>query len=342
MPRPRIRDIAEAAGVSPATVSRYLNNRPGQMSDETRERIAQVIERTGYRPRSAARNLRRERSGLIGVVMADVSNPYSSAMLEALAQHADEHGYALMTAFSGGDAAREGTALDRLVDAGVDALVVNACENDDAAIEAAARRVPTVLLDRPVASGGIDLVTSNNDELMDALVDELARSGCTGADLLTEAAAQSAVRRRRAEAFRRACAARGIDAGTVALSGDAARDRAALDALTGAAQAAPRGVVAVNGLVLLRLIEALAPAGGALPAGLRVASFDDYPWNRVLFGGITTAVQDTDAIAAAVIDRVMLRVERSTRAVGEHARLDATVIEVPGSVAYRASTCPRA
>ena len=50
MAQMRIKDIAVEAGVSPATVSRYLNNRPGQMTEETRARIAEVIERTGYRP----------------------------------------------------------------------------------------------------------------------------------------------------------------------------------------------------------------------------------------------------------------------------------------------------
>ena len=53
MAQMRIKDIAAEAGVSPATVSRYLNNRPGQMTEETRARIAAVIERTGYRPRAA-------------------------------------------------------------------------------------------------------------------------------------------------------------------------------------------------------------------------------------------------------------------------------------------------
>lgn len=64
MAQMRIKDIAAEAGVSPATVSRYLNNRPGQMTEETRARIAAVIKRTGYRPRAAARNLRSSRTNL--------------------------------------------------------------------------------------------------------------------------------------------------------------------------------------------------------------------------------------------------------------------------------------
>lgn len=74
MAQMRIKDIAAEAGVSPATVSRYLNNRPGQMTEETRAHIAAVIERTGYRPRAAARNLRSSRTNLIGVILADIAN----------------------------------------------------------------------------------------------------------------------------------------------------------------------------------------------------------------------------------------------------------------------------
>ena len=105
MAQMRIKDIAAEAGVSPATVSRYLNHRPGQMTEETRARIAEVIERTGYRPRAAARNLRSSRTNLIGVILADIANPFSSAMLEGLSASAAARGCSLMTAISGNDAA---------------------------------------------------------------------------------------------------------------------------------------------------------------------------------------------------------------------------------------------
>lgn len=159
MAQMRIKDIAAEAGVSPATVSRYLNNRPGQMTEETRARIAAVIERTGYRPRAAARNLRSSRTNLIGVILADIANPFSSAMLEGLSASAAARGCSLMTAISGSDPAKEAESLTRLIDAGVDGLVVNTCGGNDEAIAAAAGRLPVVLLDRDVADGGVDLVT---------------------------------------------------------------------------------------------------------------------------------------------------------------------------------------
>lgn len=338
MARMRIRDIAEQAGVSPATVSRYLNNTPGQMTEQTRARIAAVIERTGYRPRTAARNLRRERSGLLGVIMADVQNPYSSAMLEQLSAQAAAAGCALMTAFSGGEASCELEAIERLVDAGVDGLVVNACGGNDEALVRLAARVPLVLLDREAEPGGVDVVTSNNGELMRGLVADLAAAGCTHLALLTERVDVSSPRRERARAFEQAVRAARVAGETVVLDEDEAARAAQLDGCMVRAAGGKLGLVAANGLVFLRLVEALAAFGPALPQGLRVATFDDYPWNHVLFGGVTTAAQDTEAIAAAVLERLELRRRRAATAVGEAARVEAVRIEVPGRILRRAST----
>lgn len=338
MARLRIRDIAEQAGVSPATVSRYLNNQPGQMTEATRARIAEVVERTGYRPRTAARNLRSERSGLLGVVLADISNPYSSAMLESLSSRAAERGYSLMTAFSSGDPQAEAAALERLLDAGVDGVIVNTCGGNDEAICSIARRVPTVLLDRAVEGAELDLVTSNNVELMNGLVEELARAGCDEVRLLTEETDSSPVRRARAQAFSVACDARGVAGAVVALEPQADRATSQIDACLLEAAGRKLGLIAVNGLVFLRMVEAITAVGPVLPEGLRIATFDDYPWNHVLFGGVTTAAQNTGEIAHRVVERVLERIEAETTRVGATAHLEPVHVEVAGTLLRRYST----
>ena len=328
MAQMRIKDIAAEAGVSPATVSRYLNNRPGQMTEETRARIAAVIERTGYRPRAAARNLRSSRTNLIGVILADIANPFSSAMLEGLSASAAARGCSLMTAISGNDPAKEAESLTRLIDAGVDGLVVNTCGGNDKAIAAAAGRLPVVLLDRDVADGGIDLVTSNNRELVAGLVDALAAAGSERLCLLTEASDDSPVRRERAEAFADELSRRGLAGEVVTLADGGATGVSRLDETI-------RGYA---GKKLLRLTEALAQLGPSLPAGLKIATFDDYPWNHVLFGGVTTAAQDTLTIAERVVERLSERIDVVTTTVGDAAKLAPKRIEVPGHIEHRAST----
>ena len=272
MAQMRIKDIAAEAGVSPATVSRYLNNRPGQMTEETRARIAAVIERTGYRPRAAARNLRSSRTNLIGVILADIANPFSSAMLEGLSASAAARGCSLMTAISGNDPAKEAESLTRLIDAGVDGLVVNTCGGNDEAIAAAAGRLPVVLLDRDVADGGVDLVTSNNRELVAGLVDALAAAGSERLCLLTEASDDSPVRRERAEAFADELSRRGLAGEVVTLADGGATGVGRLDKTIRDYAGKRLGLIAVNGLVFLRLTEALAQLGPSLPAGLKIAT----------------------------------------------------------------------
>ena len=354
MARLRIKDIAERAQVSPATVSRYLNGKWDAMSVATRERIARVIEQTGYRPSNAARSLRTERSRTVGVVLADIRNPYSAAMLEELDARAAEQGLSLMTATSGNDATREQAAIERLVDAGVDGLVVNSCADNAEALAQAASRVPCVLLDRDVPGCELSLVTSNNKALVAGLVAELYRAGCERLYLLNEHNATSLIRQERARAFEADLAARGLGGSVVTLTSDAAGAAAQLGVLAlgeqgGAAGApgatrgcaagtgpartaeAPVGIIAINGLVLLRLIEALGGTDAATLGRLRIATFDEYAWNRVLLGGITTAVQDTRAIA-----RTALELLASEDGAGERPRRT----EIPGRIIARPSTQP--
>ena len=336
MARVRIKDIAEQAGVSAATVSRYLNNTPGAMTEETRARIAEVVERTGYRPLAAARSLRTDRSQLLGVVLADISNPYSSAMLDALSRKAAAAGYSLMTAVSGNDAAAEAAAIDRLVAGGADALVVNTCGGNDRALREANLQLPVVLLDRDVTGGGLDLVTSNNEELVDGLVAEVAACGCERIALLTEQDVTSSIRRERAARFTEECGRHGIASDVVEL-GEAAAESGEPDLIKKLQGEGPAGLIAINGLVFLRLIETLqaAEASGALGAECApcVATFDEFAWNRVLMGGVTTAAQDVEGIASAVVD---LALERIDAASGE--RRVPRRIEIPGRVIRRAST----
>ena len=76
-----IADVALRAGCSKTTISRYLNGKFEFMSAESKERIAAVIEEMNYRPNNLARSLKSSRSRLIGVIMADISNPFSSILV---------------------------------------------------------------------------------------------------------------------------------------------------------------------------------------------------------------------------------------------------------------------
>ncbi len=347
MARVTIKDIAEQAGVSPATVSRFLNKRYGSMSSETRDRIAQVIERTGYKPNNAARSLRLDRTNTIGVILADIRNPFSSAMLEELSQQAARRGCSIVTAISSNNSQSEAEALERLVDAGVDGIIVNTCSNDPAPLRAVAATKPVVLLDRDVEGIDLSLVTSNNAALIDELLDQLQQAGCTRYHLLTEYDETSSVRRGRADRFEHEIRRRGLAGCVLALDPDAGHAAAQISACLEPAEIPSHsaaatsckpitGFIAINGLVFLRFVEALGLTDTVVPRDALVATFDEYPWNHVLFGGVTTAMQDTAGLATAALEQLFTAIDQLSRRGGfmpapQH-------IEVPGTIIPRASS----
>jgi LacI family transcriptional regulator len=91
----RIKDVAERAGVSPATVSRVLNG-AASVRAEYRERVLRVIEELGYRPNRLASNLRRQKAEMIGVVVSDIENPHFTQMVRAVEDAAFRRGYRVL------------------------------------------------------------------------------------------------------------------------------------------------------------------------------------------------------------------------------------------------------
>jgi DNA-binding LacI/PurR family transcriptional regulator len=112
-----MRDIAEASGVSPSTVSRVLNNAPTRVpiAAKTSARVIEAARRLGYRPNPLARGLRGAATMLIGAVVRDFSDPFFADAIEALAVEAMAHGYNIVLGHARGRA-QEGLALTTVLE----------------------------------------------------------------------------------------------------------------------------------------------------------------------------------------------------------------------------------
>ena len=98
MERPTIKDVAREAGVSINTVSRALNGKP-DVSPETRRQVLAVAERLNYMPNKLARGLRSNKTGIIGVVVADIANPFFSAVVKGMGKVAKNLGYSIIVGY---------------------------------------------------------------------------------------------------------------------------------------------------------------------------------------------------------------------------------------------------
>jgi LacI family transcriptional regulator len=130
MPRSKgavsIRDVAAAAGVSVATVSRVLSPATAEvpMRKETRDRVVRAIDELGYRPNDLARALLQHRTSAIGLVVPDISNPYYPPLVRGVEDVASSHGYRVVLCNTDRDPAKITGYLDTLIKTRVDGIVV--------------------------------------------------------------------------------------------------------------------------------------------------------------------------------------------------------------------------
>jgi len=118
-----IHDVAEAAGVSIATVSRVLNNKDHPVGVETRQRILWTADQLGYRPNQAARSLRTDRSATVGVVVDDIMGPFVNKIIRGIQDRLRQEGYLCVVVSADWDPAAERAAIHDLLSRSVDGII---------------------------------------------------------------------------------------------------------------------------------------------------------------------------------------------------------------------------
>ena len=122
--RANLRDVAKASGVSVATVSRVLNKSP-LVTDETRERVLSAIESLKFVPSAAARAINSGRTRMVGALLATLDNAIYSLFIDALEEELGKFALSLVVATTRGDGDVEAFQAQRLLDLGVEGLIVS-------------------------------------------------------------------------------------------------------------------------------------------------------------------------------------------------------------------------
>ncbi len=172
-----IKDIARQAGLSVATVSRVMNgNYP--VSESARSRVREAMAALNYRPNGVARSLRSNRTNLIALVAADMTNPFFMEAAKGLEEVLSRSGYSLVVASSGGSAEKERQLLETLAQRRVDGLCIASAAEDAAAVgEVIDGGIPTVLIDRGLDLPGASQVLWDDKEMTRRAAGALLDSG---------------------------------------------------------------------------------------------------------------------------------------------------------------------
>jgi LacI family kdg operon repressor len=313
-PRGRITidDVAREAGVSKATVSRVLNRRDELLTRDIAERVQAAIDKLEYSPSPMAQALKRGRSGLIGLVVADVTNPFSVAVLGGAEKACREAGYMVMLFNLGNGNVPEREAIRALASYQVEGLMLHTLGDDSAALaDATQGGKPVVLIDRRLGGTELDLVELDNAGAVRLAARHLADAGYRHLLFVTEPMKGLSSREQRAAAFLGfvAEAANGCEGRLLESAADEAGELdKALRALVKRAGGRPPAVLAVNAVITLRIAAAAARLGYGLGHQLGLVGFDDTEWAPLVGPGLTTIAQPTEEIgrqaARCLIDRI--------------------------------------
>lgn len=159
-----IHDVAQTAGVSATTVSRYLNKRI-ELPAATIARIDAAIARHDYRPNLLARRLSTGRTEAIGLVVPEIREPFFAELASAVEDEADRHGYTIFMSSTRSARAREVASLERLRDHHVDGLILLTNTPDDGTLaRLIGKRRNVVLIDEDVPAANVPKVFVENSE----------------------------------------------------------------------------------------------------------------------------------------------------------------------------------
>ena len=300
--RTTIKDVAEAAGVSPATVSRVYSA-DGSASSEVRARVREAADRLGYRPNVMARSLTQSRTDLFALVVGSLENPFDAKLVETLSRALSGAGKRLLLIPAGDEVDDPGTLV--ALDYQTDGVIVAAGHMSRTSSERFARLgVPVILFGRVLNAPGVDSILADNFDSARRVGRLFARHGRKRITILRKAA--------------RTFSDDGREAGLVAgLAGDedvrvvSSHESDAFESAASFLAEAdpPDAVFCVNDVLALSVLEAARSLGLSVPRDLAVVGFDDIPIASSPSYSLTTNHLSVDQIAHWIVQRLQARLQ---------------------------------
>jgi LacI family transcriptional regulator len=315
-------EVAQRAGVSTSTVSHVLNG-TRFVSAELRARVQAAVEDLDYQPNAAARSLSLKRSNAIGLIVADIRNPFYASVARGAEDVAQAHGYKLVLCNTDQDATRESVYLQALQTRQVDGALVASGGTADAYLARLIRAgLPVVLVDRDVADvvNACAIVLDKTAPGYAAVRYLLGHGHRRIAMLAAEQRAPpgSPISERTA-GYRRALAEVGFDV-------DERLVVAAAAAVDGGRQAAgavldvappPTAIFSDSGLVTLGVLESIASRGLRVPEDVEIVSADDLPqaWAEAFDPRVSTVAEPTYQLGCKAAEMLVSRLRSSSSCV---------------------------
>jgi LacI family transcriptional regulator len=306
----RIRDVAQRAGVSVATVSRTLNG-DARVDGEMRARVIAASQDLKYRPNRLARNLRRQKLDAIGVVVSDIENPHFAETVRVIEEAALGYGFKILVCNTDESSDKEADYIQILTDERVSGIIISPASPAADLTHPISVGIPVVAIDREVHNPKTDAVLPDNVGALRIATRRLIDAGHR-AIAFVGGRAEVETGSERQEGYLQAMKAAGLPA--VITSGGFRLEpaRSAVGELM-KSRRRPTALVVANNLMALGALHALRDAGAEVPADVAMISVDNPPWAELVDPPLTVLAQPIRRIATRSVELLMERI-RSTPA----------------------------
>lgn len=341
MGRVTIADVAERTGFSKTAISRFLNGKYEFMSETTRKRISEVIKDIEYKPNRMARSLRLQQSHMIGVIVSDISNPFSAILYTGISEYCEQHGFTLLLADAGDNPEKEKRYIQSMIAQGVDGIVMNATGANVEYLNKVNRTtLPIVLADRPVKGCECDLVSSDTKQVTRDSLEVLLGKGYERILYATRQIGTNGIRRERIDEFTAQYEQKtGRTAKTLEYTKN---DKDVLEAaiLKEFAEAQKAGerlaLFAGNGVVLSDMAQLVRHHKLRVPDDLGLFSYDNWSWMDSIGPGISVVENPTHQVGQECARLLLIRIAEGQKET-DSPDMEAQRLILPGKIVERGS-----
>lgn len=333
--RPTMRDVAALAGVSLKTVSRVVNG-VSSVDPALTSKVNQAAAKLGYRPNLTASNLRRgdRRTATVGMLVEDVANPFSAALMRAVENVARDRGVLVLMGSLDEDPTRERELATALIDRRVDGLVIAPAGRDHSYLIGEQNAgTCVVFVDREPMLLDADAVVSDNQDGGERAVRHLLDHGHRRVGYLGDRASISTAAKRLA-GYQRALELAHIEIDERIIRQDVSNVQAAINATIKmlAGPDAPTALFASQNLVTIGVSRALRQLNRQDSVAL--VGFDDFPLADLLRPGISVISQNTEQLGRLAAEILFRRLDGDDSPTQTHVVPTELIVRGSGEIRY--------
>ncbi|MFM9277467.1 LacI family DNA-binding transcriptional regulator [Paenibacillus sp. p-8] len=325
-----IKEIARLSGVSVATVSRVINNN-GRFSDETRQKVMDVINQHHYEINTVAKSLRMKKSQTIGLLVPDISNEFFASIVQEIERIFFEEGYSTIICNTAKNAEKEKEYMRMLDGKMIDGLICISGQ-EEVLTDMLRRNVPIVCIDRrPKINQNVAFIESDHHEGGRLATEALIRKGCKNILLLTKRKNLSSVNER-LQGYRAALTQNGFpitEKHVVYIDEQENNLGAAQTALQEVIDSKLEfdGIFATNDWLALGALLTLQQNGYQVPEQVKIVGFDNNQISKYCNPPLTTIDQDETLLAKNACTALLDMIDGSSVKHGQHHVIPVSLVE---------------